>query len=123
MVTRSGIPGTLCWERRPESKSEGISHINQRAGKDLPVAVFIRRDGRPSCNIFFEIVEHGADENLANRRKTIMLDKKAFKPAVITAVIVLVVFEALSILVQLIDPEGGILHVNYSNPESVKLAP
>lgn len=45
-----------------------------------------------------------------------MLDKKAFKPAVITAVIVLVVFEALSILVQLIDPEGGILHVNYSNP-------
>ena len=42
-----------------------------------------------------------------------MIDKKAIKPAVSVAVIVLLVFEALSIGVQLIDPEGGILRVNY----------
>ena len=45
-----------------------------------------------------------------------MIDKKAIKPAVSVAVIVLLVFEALSIGVQLIDPEGGILRVNYHNP-------
>ena len=45
-----------------------------------------------------------------------VIDKKAIKPAVTIAAIVLVVFEALSVLVQLIDPEGGILHVNYRNP-------
>ena len=45
-----------------------------------------------------------------------MIDKKAIKPAVTIAAIVLVVFEALSIFVQLIDPEGGILRVNYRNP-------
>ena len=45
-----------------------------------------------------------------------VIDKKAIKPAVTIAVIVLVVFEALSIFVQLIDPEGGILRVNYRNP-------
>ena len=45
-----------------------------------------------------------------------MIDKKAIKPAVTIAAIVLVVFEALSVLVQLIDPEGGILRVNYRNP-------
>ena len=37
------------------------------------------------------------------------------KPAVTVAAIVLAVFEALSILVQLIDPEGGILRVNCRN--------
>ena len=45
-----------------------------------------------------------------------MIDKKAIKPAVSVAVIVLLVFEALSIGVQLIDPEGGILRVNYHHP-------
>ena len=45
-----------------------------------------------------------------------MLDKKAMKSATVMAAIVLVVFEALSIGVQLIDPEGGILRVNYRNP-------
>ena len=44
-----------------------------------------------------------------------VIDKKAIKPAVTVTAIVLVVFEALSILVQLIDPEGGILRVNYRN--------
>ena len=45
-----------------------------------------------------------------------MTDKKALKPAVLTAVVALVVFEALCILVQLIDPEGGLLRVNFSSP-------
>ena len=45
-----------------------------------------------------------------------VIDKKAIKPAVTIAAIVLVVFETLSIFVQLIDPEGGILRVNYRNP-------
>ena len=44
------------------------------------------------------------------------IDKKAIESAVTIAAIVLVVFEALSIFVQLIDPEGGILRVNYRNP-------
>jgi hypothetical protein len=44
------------------------------------------------------------------------IDKKAIKSAVTIAAIVLVVFEALSIFVHLIDPEGGILRVNYRNP-------
>ena len=45
-----------------------------------------------------------------------VIDKKEIKPAVTIAAIVLVVIEALSIFVQLIDPEGGILRVNYRNP-------
>ena len=45
-----------------------------------------------------------------------MIDKHAIKPAMLIAAVVVVVFEALSIGVQLIDPEGGILRVNYRNP-------
>ena len=45
-----------------------------------------------------------------------MLDKKALKPAGLTAAIVLCVFEAIAVLVVLIDPEGGLLRIDISNP-------
>lgn len=45
-----------------------------------------------------------------------MIDKKAVKPALSTAAIALAVFEALTIGLELIDPEGGILRVDFRNP-------
>ena len=44
------------------------------------------------------------------------MDKAALKNAVLIAAIVLVVFEGIATLVQLIDPQGGLLRVNYRNP-------
>ncbi len=43
-------------------------------------------------------------------------DKKALKSAGLLAVIVLSVFEAVAFLVQLVDPEGGLLRVDLRNP-------
>lgn len=39
-------------------------------------------------------------------------DKKALKSAGLITVIALVVFEAVALLVQLVDPEGGLLRVD-----------
>ena len=44
------------------------------------------------------------------------MDKAAFKNAAFIAAIAWVVFEGIATLVQLIDPQGGLLHVNYRNP-------
>ena len=44
------------------------------------------------------------------------MNKKAIKTAALTAVIVLVVFEALAFLVTLIDPAGELLRINMGNP-------
>jgi len=43
-------------------------------------------------------------------------DKKALKSAGLITVIALVVFEAVALLVQLVDPEGGLLRVDLRNP-------
>ena len=43
-------------------------------------------------------------------------DKKALKSAALITVIVLFVFEAVAFLVQLVDPEGGLLRVDLRNP-------
>ncbi len=44
------------------------------------------------------------------------MNKKALKTAAIYTVIALVIFEALTCLVVLFDPEGGLLRVNLGNP-------
>ena len=44
------------------------------------------------------------------------MNKAAFKNAALIAAITLVVLEGISILVQLIDPQGGLLRVDYHNP-------
>lgn len=44
------------------------------------------------------------------------IDKNAFKTAALITAVVLVVFEALTVLVQVVDPEGGLLRVNYRSP-------
>ena len=44
------------------------------------------------------------------------MNKAALKNAALIAAITLVVFEGLTVLVQLIDPQGGLLRVNYRNP-------
>ena len=44
------------------------------------------------------------------------MNKAALKNAALIAVITLVVFEGITALVQLIDPQGGLLRVNYRNP-------
>ncbi len=44
------------------------------------------------------------------------MNKGALKAGALLAVIVLVVAEALAFLVQLIDPQGGHLRVDYHNP-------
>ena len=44
------------------------------------------------------------------------MNKEALKAGALLAVIVLVVVEAIAILVQLIDPLGGHLRVDYHNP-------
>ena len=62
MAIRSDTPGIRCLERQPESKSKEISYNSQRAGKGLSVVVFIRRDGRPPCNIFFDFLQHQKQE-------------------------------------------------------------
>ena len=43
-------------------------------------------------------------------------DPKALKAAALLAAIVLVVFEALSVLVTWIDPSGGLLRIDLHNP-------
>ncbi len=43
-------------------------------------------------------------------------DKKALKSAGLITAIVLFIFEAAAFLVQLLDPEGGLLRVNLRNP-------
>ena len=44
------------------------------------------------------------------------MKKAALKNAALIAAIALVVFEGIATLVQLIDPQGGLLRVNYRNP-------
>ena len=44
------------------------------------------------------------------------MKKAALKNAALIAAVAAVVFEGLTILVQIIDPQGGLLHVNYRNP-------
>lgn len=44
------------------------------------------------------------------------MNKKALKQAALVAAIVLAGFEALGFLVQLIDPQGGLLRVDMRNP-------
>lgn len=44
------------------------------------------------------------------------MNKKALKDAVLLAVIVLAAVEAIAFLVQLIDPQGGLLRINLKNP-------
>ena len=44
------------------------------------------------------------------------MNNRAMKTALLTAVIVLVVFEALAFLVTLIDPEGGMLRIRMGSP-------
>ena len=43
-------------------------------------------------------------------------DPKALKAAALLAAIVLVVFEALSVLVTVIDPSGGLLRIDLHQP-------
>lgn len=43
------------------------------------------------------------------------MDKAALKNAAFIAAIAMVVFEGIATL-ELIDPQGGLLHVNYRNP-------
>lgn len=64
----------------------------------------------------FAMKYDGAKQDDDNWRMMNVIDKKAMKPTISIAAIVLAVFEALSIGVQLIDPEGGILRANYRNP-------
>ena len=44
------------------------------------------------------------------------MNKKALKEAVLLAVIVLAAVEAIAFLVQLIDPQGGLLRIDLKNP-------
>lgn len=44
------------------------------------------------------------------------MNKKALKEAVLLAVIVLAAVEAIAFLVQLIDPQGGLLRIDRKNP-------
>ena len=44
------------------------------------------------------------------------MNKAAWKNAALIAAITLVVLEGIAILVQLIDPQGGLLRVDYRNP-------
>ena len=44
------------------------------------------------------------------------MKKAALKNAALIADVASVVFEGLTILVQIIDPQGGLLRVNYRNP-------
>ena len=44
------------------------------------------------------------------------MNKAALKNAALIAAVALVVFEGIATLVQLIDPQGGLLRVNYRNP-------
>ncbi len=44
------------------------------------------------------------------------MNKEALKAGALMTAVVLVVFEAVAGLVQLVDPQGGLLRVDYSNP-------
>ena len=44
------------------------------------------------------------------------MNRKALKEAVLLAVIVLAAVEAIAFLVQLIDPQGGLLRIDLKNP-------
>ena len=44
------------------------------------------------------------------------MNKAALKQGALIAAVTLVVFEGIATLVQLIDPQGGILRVDYRNP-------
>ncbi len=44
------------------------------------------------------------------------MNKTAIKNAALIAAIALIVFECITVLVQMIDPQGGLLRVDYHNP-------
>ena len=44
------------------------------------------------------------------------MNRKALKEAVLLAVIVLAVVETIAFVVQLIDPQGGLLRIDLKNP-------
>ena len=44
------------------------------------------------------------------------MNKEALKAGALMTAVVLVVFEAVAGLVQLVDPQGGLLHIDLKNP-------